>query len=121
MENITTLNNQLKQQNQNQQDPNLQGISQALDQLTTQTANGSADKMREKLAKIQASLQGSIQNLEGQQGTEQLTEQLNQLQVELMNLSQGLEHQALNQTQTQTIPGEPYEGDNDPQPGAPLS
>ncbi|MBP1930949.1 hypothetical protein [Ammoniphilus resinae] len=121
MENMTALNNQLKQLNQNQQDPNLQGISQAIDQLSTQATNGSVDQMRENLAKIQASLQGSIQNLEGQQGTEQLTEQLNQLQVELMNLSQGLEHQALNQTQTETIPGQPYEGDNDPEPGAPLS
>lgn len=118
---LANINNTLKQLIQNQPGLNLQGITSMLDQLSSPSGTASVDQTRGNIAKIEAAIQQSITNLEGQQGTEPLLEQLNQLQVELMNASQSLEHQQLNQTQTETIPGKPLHMDKDPQPGPPLS
>lgn len=119
--NLTNISNQLKQLTKNQQGQNIRNLSQMADQLSNQNGAQSVDQMRENIAKIEASLQKSIADLEGQQGMEQLTEQLNQLQTELMNTSQSLEHELLQQNQMKNIPGEPLKTDNDPVPGPPLS
>lgn len=121
MNNLTNLSNQLKQLIQNQNGQSFQNLMQVLDQSSLDTGNGSVDQTRENIAKIEAAIQKAIENLEGQQGTEPLMEQLNQLQVELMNASQSMEHDLLQQNQTKTIPGEPLKIDSDPVPGHPLS
>lgn len=120
MNNLAQMTNQIKQLLQNQ--PANASIQQVLQDIETlnNASNQSPDQQREQVAKLEAAIQSSIDNMNGT-GSESIADALNQLQVELMNWSQQIEHQNLNQTATKEIPGQPLNMDKDPAPPSLLS
>lgn len=116
---ITQLMNQLQQMENGSTE--LQSLIQSVGQLTTSPERGSSEEARQAIAQLEQSIQKTVEKLDNQQGMQRLQDTLNQIQVELMELSQDIEHQQLNQTKTNNIPGEPLEMDKDPQPGHPLA
>jgi NifB/MoaA-like Fe-S oxidoreductase len=94
---------------------NMLSMEQIVEEFKQLESETDQSNLRDKIAKLEVNIEHLIRNLEPTDS--EAVEKLNQLQVNLMNWSQDIEHEQLNRNKTEAIPGKPFNHDNDPSVG----